>query len=347
MLLSKKSVGALFLSSFCYLLLGCDNFKDHLDGEHNVLKTVRQVPTPVDSDSVARLSFENIKKQILEPHCINCHTGKHKSYDLFPLVQISAPDMLNRMKTNNILKRMPQNRSPLDPDLIQLFSDWIDAGMPEFESDIVVQEQDLTHDLKYSFADIKEYVFKPNNCISCHTHFEDYSVVLKNLSAIVSTIQIDKMPYPKKMGEAVLKVTQDQKAILSTWVNQGAPKVVGEMVMLFPEKLEPNWISIRNNILGPKCIMCHNGFGPRGKRDLSTYQSLQNIQTQWPKFLNSQSPEESHFIGSIIGRFDDDEFNFVSMPYNTGGDDVSNIPDLTQEEFNIILEWIGLGYPEI
>jgi hypothetical protein len=83
------------------------------------------------------LSFETIKTLILNDNCINCHTGKHTEFELHALVQIYSDDILQRITTTNLLKRMPVSRDPLPPELINLYRAWLEIGTPEFEENMV------------------------------------------------------------------------------------------------------------------------------------------------------------------------------------------------------------------
>jgi hypothetical protein len=318
---------------------GCSDF---IKGEHKVIKSN-------DSSSLSLPEFpdfQDIKLQILDKHCIQCHTGRHKAYEMYEVVKLSANEMLSRMKTTNTLKRMPQNLSPLDPNLIRLFQDWVDQGAPQFSTSSTPDNPKDDSTVKYSFADIKEFIFKPNNCLECHSHYDDYKSVFRSISSIASTLETDRMPYPKSKADDVKPATQDQKKIFLDWIKQGAPKFVNETSTVVDDPLVPNWFSIRNQILGPKCILCHNSFGKRGPKDMSTYKSMQAWSQSNPELFNSTNPLNSHFIGAILGRVDDDEFFYDAMPFKSSLDDVQDLPDVTDQEFAVLIEWIRLGLPE-
>ncbi len=299
---------------------------------------------PINEFTADELTFQNIKTKVLDNNCINCHTGKHQAYTLYQIVKLSSKDMLDRMKTRIPIQRMPSGRPALPDDLIQLFEAWVNKGAPEFA--VQVDDTIPTTETKYSFADIKELVLKPNNCFKCHSHFEDYETAIKNLSSMASTIQSDRMPYPTAKGGTVEPLSKEQKLMWSTWINQGAPKFVGKAELVATQPTEPNWFSIRNDIFGPKCILCHNSFGKRGPNDLSNYESLMLWYQKSPKLFDIEDPENSHFIGAILGRFDDDEFFFDSMPFNSGLDDVGPIAPVSEDELSVIKEWISLGLPQ-
>ncbi len=329
-------------------LLSACNVDEHIKGEHvqsgSALKFEELNSTGIGVLSTSELSFQDIKSQILEPYCINCHTGIHKSFEMYSIVRIASNNILDRISTTNFVRRMPVGPNSLDPTLIMLFKDWIGQGKPEFvESKINEINIDS---VQYSFADIKEFVLKPNNCFECHSHFEDYSTTIENLTSITSTFQTDRMPYPVAKGGQVEPLSMQQKKMWMSWVDQGAPLFVGEQAEAVGESLQPNWFSIRNNILGPKCILCHNSFGRRGPNDMSTYESLMTWFQKSPKLFDVSDPENSHFIGAIIGRVDEDEFFFDAMPFISSRDDVSDLSEVTDLELDVLKEWIGNGLPK-
>lgn len=345
-------MGFLKLSILVLVIFGlsaCD-INEHLSGDHSPKKAFRTLDAGglkgTGVLSPEELSFQNIKTQILEPHCINCHTGKHKSYEMYSIVRLSSNDILDRISTTSFVRRMPAGRAALDPNLIQLFKEWVSQGVPEFAEPMVIEPNIDKNEIQYSFSDIKEFVFKPNNCFECHSHFDDYQTTLKNLAQISSTIQTDRMPYPIAKGGDVEPLTSEQKKMWLSWVNQGAPLFVGKQTEVIASAEDINWFSIRNNILGPKCILCHNSFGRRGPNDMSTYESLMTWFEKSPELFDTTDPENSHFIGSILGRVDSDEFFFDPMPFDSDRDDVGTIPPVTDPELEALKEWIGKGLPK-
>lgn len=328
---------------FIFLICGCADFNDHVEGQHKNIGSLNSENYDYDPN-LGPLTFENIKDKILDSNCINCHTDKHNAYANNSVVRLASSQMLTRMIDPNRTKRMPLNRDALKPELIELFQAWVSAGSPEFEDQINSTDEIL--ELRYSFADIKANVFKDNNCLECHSHFEDYTSVIRELGSIVGTVQKNKMPYPKAKNGTADPLTPRQKEIMIAWVNQGAPEFVGAPPVELKYELEPDWLSLRNNLLGPKCILCHNSFGKRGPQDMSTYDSLMTWYTSNPKLFDISSPEESHFIGAILGRVDDDEFFFDKMPFDSSLDDVSPIADVTDNELSVLKTWVSLGLPE-
>ena len=140
----------MILLSVLFFAMGCDP-QDNFRGEHDAIVSLEKPSTlefnPADLEPIddsrndpksnenkftsEQLAFENIKTKILQPYCINCHTGKHLNYELYPVVRIAASNMLERMQNTIPIRRMPPGPNPLPQNLIDLFEAWVFAGAPE------------------------------------------------------------------------------------------------------------------------------------------------------------------------------------------------------------------------
>jgi hypothetical protein len=138
--------------------MGCD-LKDNFKGEHDALLSLEKPVTlefnPADLEPInntkdeinnenvftsEQLAFANIKSKILQPYCINCHTGKHLNYELYPIARTASQDMLLRMQTTTPIRRMPPGLNSLPQNLIDLFEAWVFSGAPEFADPNLVIE---------------------------------------------------------------------------------------------------------------------------------------------------------------------------------------------------------------
>mgnify|MGYP003683214727 CR=1 FL=1 len=318
---------------------GCGNYKD-----------VKNAPSekPIAQVVKTKLDFATIKKEILKPNCIECHEGRHIAYESYAVVKASLSGIINRVTTKNTSLLMPKGGPALSKDAIAKLKEWMAAGAPEFaeESKEDVKEPSEPVVSGIDFKMIKEKVLKPN-CIACHTHFNDYEVVKRKSGSILSLVLSDKMPFPRRKGQDVKALSKEDKEMLMSWVGEGSPEEVGDSNLeLPPAELKPNWVSLRNNIFGPKCIQCHNSYGPRGPTFMGTHKELREWFKKSPKLFDFENPEESHFIGALIGRVDDDEFFFDPMPFNTSFDDVlTDLSPVSTEEIEVIKKWIELKLP--
>jgi len=185
--------------------------------------------------------------------------------------------------------------------------------------------------LSSDFLSVKEIVFSAR-CISCHQQYNNYQGVVRELSAIQAAVGSNRMP---KSGGPL---TDGQKAVLLAWIAKGAPDLVGKPTEPnLPELLEPTWKSVSENIIFPKCLVCHNPQGQAKFLDLSDRQiifdSRNRVFGDGSKLIDFESPEKSYLLQILS---DDEE----PMPPVW-----SNIPRLSQDELKTLNQWLSLGLP--
>ncbi|MCJ8277015.1 MAG: hypothetical protein HRT44_01035, partial [Bdellovibrionales bacterium] len=217
-----------------------------------------------------------------------------------------------------------------------------DDDMDDGNDTIVVDEKII------SFQDVSDRILTPK-CMGCHSHYESYDVVKKQIGSIFGLVMANQMPYAKLPNRPPVPLDDADKKLLSDWVNQGNPYT--ELLPDGPvvdDTLKPTWISLRDKVFGPKCILCHNSFGPRGPTKMTNYLELLAWSQKDEKLFNFEDPEKSRFIGSMIGRIDPDnnEFFFDPMPFNVTVDDVpTDIAPVSEAELEVIKEWIKQELP--
>ncbi|MEM7651955.1 MAG: c-type cytochrome domain-containing protein [Pseudomonadota bacterium] len=361
----------LILAAAAMILLGC--------GDYSEIKTPFSTGAgaqggPDQPKTTTELDFATIRAEILEPHCISCHTNQHDSYTSYSVVRLSAFAMLQRMKSSDPVRRMPKDAAALDPSVIARFEEWVNAGAPEFASEGGSGNTDPVEPTEtISFEQIKTQILEPYRCTACHSQYNDYQVVKNSIGSIVTLTGNDRMPLPDKpgkSGEAPATdnpLTPQDKELLLEWVNQGVPEFSDgtSSLVTAPEELKPTWISLRNNVIGPKCVRCHSPYGNRGAGlALDTFNNILDQMRNHGGNKNKErlivfdDPENSRLIGAILGRVDsddpadpdydngDDEFFFDPMPFNNPFDDVLfDVPAVTDEELDTIREWIRRGAP--
>lgn len=325
--------GAFVVKYFGLLLVifisGCGNYNKIKNPNSFIPKAIDNSPT----------DFAKVSRLVLKPYCIDCHKGQHKAYVSYGIVKSQAAGILARIQPQ-AAGRMPEGGPPLDPQLVQLFADWVKAGAPEFSKSTTPTSPTST----ITFAEVKEKVFKKYNCTECHSQYNSYYPVKQKIGAIVSLVTENKMPFARKKGEAVEFVSDADKKLLLDWANQGAPAVAGHTGEFEVPALQPTWVSLRDQVFGPKCILCHNSFGKRAPTVMGTYQEVQEWFVKNPKLFNFEDPNASYFISGILGRFEDGFFS--TMPYSSSTDDIfTPIPDVTDHEMEMIQEWIKRKLP--
>lgn len=209
--------------------------------------------------------------------------------------------------------------------LLSSCGNYIDQKNPSRQSPSANQEKQTL-----DFATVKKLVFEAR-CVSCHAQYENYSGVVRELTAIQNSVAAGRMP---KAGGPL---TEAQRSTLDAWISQGAQEKNGETSQ--PPKvtpLEPRWESIAANIIFPKCLVCHNPQGQAKFLDLSDRQTIfaqRNYDSGGGKLLDMDNVEDSYLLSVI-----QDEAE--PMPPKQ-----SNIPLLTPEELRALTDWIRLGLP--
>ncbi len=123
-------------------LVSCADLNDPLEGfninpESKIENTDGLYPANLKNSEI---NFQTIKEKILDTNCINCHTGKHRNFDQYSIVKLSAIEIVNRLRTKNFIRRMPAGREPLSEDLIELFEKWVSLGTPDFTDENLIEQ---------------------------------------------------------------------------------------------------------------------------------------------------------------------------------------------------------------
>ncbi len=101
------------------------------------------------------------------------------------------------------------------------------------------------------FSTVQSAIFSPK-CVSCHQQYASYSAVKNEVSAIVAAVSAGRMP---KSGGPL---SDQLKHLLNAWISAGAPEVFGKTPTTPAPVPEPTWKSISDNIITPRCLVCHN-----------------------------------------------------------------------------------------
>ena len=129
----KKAV-LLWISASLFIM-SCGNYRD-VKTTFNEKSDGKVIETEID--------FATIKKEILGPKCIGCHTGRHTAYESYSIVRASLDSILDRVTTQNPALRMPKDGAPLTALEIGMLREWIQAGAPEFNKKETKKENSHT-----------------------------------------------------------------------------------------------------------------------------------------------------------------------------------------------------------
>jgi len=191
---------------------------------------------------------------------------------------------------------------------------------------------------RFEFASLKSAIFDNKagpHCTTCHSSYDSYSSIRHDLTAISDAINSGQMP---KDGPPVSPALRN---LLQKWIAAGAPEFAGEApAPAAPEILAPNWRSISENILQPKCVVCHNPKGQAKFLDLSDRLVL---------FSERDCPEGRDCGGKKLLDFNKPENSYllevISDPEEPMPPVWSKINRLSPLEIKVLSEWIGIGIP--
>ncbi|MGE4130551.1 MAG: c-type cytochrome, partial [Bdellovibrionales bacterium] len=179
---------------------------------------------------------------------------------------------------------------------------------------------------KLSYAYVNQRVFLPK-CISCHGN--SGGVALESFNQVQSRIRaINTAVFEKKTMPKNDSLSQEQLAILWSWIDIGAPETQTDSEPVETTPLEAKFESIDKNIFQIRCITCHSPTGT-GKRILLGRSDLLNSPLD---LVLPGNPDESGLV-IAIERADDKR-----MPPAKGG-----YSELKIDEKLAIREWIKNG----
>lgn len=180
-----------------------------------------------------------------------------------------------------------------------------------------------------AFAEVREKVLSPF-CMKCHIQYGDYDFVKQDLILILSAIEQNRMP------KSAPPLSSELKVLLRQWVDAGAPNTtittLPEPTQPVPDVLVSTWDSLSKKIFTPKCVVCHSPTGEAPWVDLSSRAAMHRTLL---KHMNFKEPEKSN----LIIRLSSKDEPMPPLPPD------SNIPQLTDEEVNVVIEWIRAYIP--
>lgn len=195
---------------------------------------------PIDSDTSKTITFAKIKTQILEPNCLACHSS-YSQYSTFNAIKEAAMGAISS-------GRMPKGGAPLSNELKTLMRNWLAAGAPETNNDVVVTNPgDDTNDgnhnpptdiLEPTWSSISKKIISPK-CIQCHgvgsflplasrqDFFDQRDELLNDFndvekSKLVRRLESNSNPMPP-VWSGIEKLTMQEINVVIQWIEQGLP----------------------------------------------------------------------------------------------------------------------------
>ncbi|MBD66047.1 MAG: hypothetical protein CME62_12625 [Halobacteriovoraceae bacterium] len=186
-----------------------------------------------DSQSFAlssSIDFAEIKKEILTPHCIDCH----RDYSQYEAVFDQSKQIQEEIENN----RMPKNQSPLTRELKQMVNSWVSAGAP------FSVENQKPDEIKLAphWESLSQKVFFPK-CVRCHNpngqasffpldKYEDFvknqDYLLNNFEDVENSLLVEVLtdpvePMPPIWSE-LERVSAEELAVIKEWIKNKIPR---------------------------------------------------------------------------------------------------------------------------
>lgn len=179
------------------------------------------------------------------------------------------------------------------------------------------------------FADVRDRVFM-SYCVRCHVQYADYTFAKKDIKQILLSVENNRMP------KNAAPLSQELKDLLKAWDQNGSPDQAAQNTQTPPpatsDELAPTWDSLYANIFVPKCVVCHSPNGVAKWIDVSSRAGMAKTLI---KHINFAKPEDSY----LVSRLKDKEEPMPPLPPD------SSIPQLTEKEVGVVIEWIKAGLP--
>ena len=174
-----------------------------------------------------------------------------------------------------------------------------------------------------TFEQLQQEVFVPH-CLRCHGNYSSVEAITQALPRIISRVESGSMP------QGGPRLSPKLIALLKNW---------RPLDVTTPTALAPTWASLSVNLIGPKCMSCHNPTGQALFLDLSTRQAIFNernrLSVDDQKLIDFDDPDASY----LLVRVKDPLEPMPPLP------PFSTIPQLTAAEADVLREWIARGLP--
>lgn len=265
--------GSLYLMLF--LLVSCVPNLNRSSLDFNVKKTL----TPIIPE-LRTVTFEDLKTNVLTPHCISCHEGMKEPEGLNRYMVEGHPD-LSSLYHEVAQGKMPKGKPALDQALVEMIKTYISAQLPQ-ES--------------VTFNELRSKVLKPAQCMTCHKDWKkeiDWEPTFTRGEPAHSALFTKVRDGHSTVDVPALKEAQITVVENFIWNAMG------------PEEITFN--EFKDKIITPYCIKCHKKMDeeavlkavvPKAPHKSRYYLSIKN--DSMPKGGAPLSKEEKRFVRHYI-----------------------------------------------
>lgn len=301
--------------------------------------------------------FAIIQATILQPKCMSCHAGAPGHTNLSSYQSIFQGNLVvpKSPQTSRLFiavnnASMPKGAAPLSKEETQLIADWIIEGAGELDPQAGKPLPINPNAPQATFKWISKNVFEMK-CMICHNlqkprggvDLSSYQglmaspgkdgkkpIVLANPLKSTIIIELDE----KKMPPETKKLNNGELTALHDWIQAGAPNSPpapspSPGPSPTPEPPTPTYAWLSKNLFSRRCGSCHGIPFTVANVDFTSYATLMNSEGKMMKPV-------------VPGDADHSAIYFVT---SAGGQMPPPRKIVTQEERDVILQWIQAGAP--
>ncbi len=216
------------LTLFCFMLFSACNYNHVKETEINSGNKASQLKIQNNYE----LTYENIKSNILNKYCLQCHSntaGNQGNLNLENLqgIKISLDSIYYRSIE---LKNMPSDKK-LNPEEFEIFKNWLEAGAPE----VSTGSNFVNMNGKVLNWDIIQSEILRNKCSYCHSSpspvagldLDNYDIFKSKINEVFQKVILRKeldLNANQTPDEAHGGLAPQEKLGILKWISIGMPK---------------------------------------------------------------------------------------------------------------------------
>jgi len=175
------------------------------------------------------VTFSQIKGQILQNNCIQCHPG----YDSYETVFSERNKIVDAVLTD----RMPKNAPALNDNLKRLLVGWVRAGAPAGN----IPPGSGSDELVATWNSISKKIVFPK-CVQCHNpngqasfmdlstrqkFFEEREYLLNNFEDVENSYLFEILNDPEEpmppVWSGIDRLSEEEMKVIKVWIEKGLP----------------------------------------------------------------------------------------------------------------------------
>jgi mono/diheme cytochrome c family protein len=264
-------------------------------------------------------TYNDIVSLVFRPLCVDCHSspGASADLDLFDYASLMKTSVITAGNPSGSLLfqkvesgEMPFGGDPLTKEQLALVEAWIAAGAPDSPPPTMLTLSKVTPR------------FGPTTGGTLLSL--EGSELIGVTKVLLGESECKDINIKDNSHIECLTPDTDNPGLVSVSVTDGVNTSTLDKGFEYRIPLEPNYLSLLENIFRPKCLSCHSGPTPKKGLDLSTYDSL----LSYPRAVIPGNVKRSRLYKIV-----------------REGEMPKDADPLPNEEVQAIAQWIARGAP--